>query len=110
MGRELRRVPQGWKHPKDDRGRYQPMYDCTYEDACIEHSEMDRYGPSPAYYHPKWIEPTHYQIYETVSEGTPISPVFETENETRQWLIESGVSEAAATRFIAEKWISMPFA
>lgn len=26
MGRELRRVPANWKHPKDGNGRYIPMY------------------------------------------------------------------------------------
>lgn len=27
MGREVRRVPRGWQHPKDERGRYKPLFD-----------------------------------------------------------------------------------
>jgi hypothetical protein len=42
---------------------------------------------------------THYQIYETVSEGTPQSPVFETMDEMEKWLISEGHSEKAAKGF-----------
>ncbi len=27
MGRELRKVPKGWKHPKNKEGRYIPLFD-----------------------------------------------------------------------------------
>lgn len=27
MGREVRRVPAEWQHPKDERGRYIPLFD-----------------------------------------------------------------------------------
>ena len=33
MGRELRKVPEGWEHPKNNDGSYQPMYDRFYGDA-----------------------------------------------------------------------------
>lgn len=35
MGREIRKVPANWEHPKSD-GRYQPMFDLYYGDAIDE--------------------------------------------------------------------------
>ncbi len=32
MGREIRKVPANWEHPKLDNGNYQPMYDEYYGD------------------------------------------------------------------------------
>ena len=39
MGREVRRVPKDWQHPKDDRGRYIPMFDSSYAAAAAEWEE-----------------------------------------------------------------------
>jgi hypothetical protein len=36
MGREVRRVPMNWQHPKKANGRYQPLHDQTYEDRMKE--------------------------------------------------------------------------
>ena len=33
MGRELRKVPANWEHPKDEDGKYHPMYNQYYGDA-----------------------------------------------------------------------------
>lgn len=41
-----------------------------------------------------------YQVWETVSEGSPVSPVFATADECVRWLIEQGHSESAAKTFI----------
>ena len=30
MGREVRRVPADWQHPRNDAGDYQPMFDEVY--------------------------------------------------------------------------------
>jgi hypothetical protein len=48
--------------------------------------------PAEEYYRPDWTdeERTHYQIYETVSEGSPISPVFATLKECENFLVEVG--------------------
>jgi len=41
-----------------------------------------------------------YQIYETVTEGTPVSPVFESLNDLESWLVHTqGHTAAAAERF-----------
>jgi hypothetical protein len=44
--------------------------------------------PEPKYYRPNWKEgeATWFQIYETVSEGTPISPPFATKEELVDWM------------------------
>jgi len=43
-------------------------------------------------------------MWETVSEGSPISPVFATDGELAQWLVDQGHSEDAAARFIEAEW------
>jgi hypothetical protein len=66
MGREIRKVPKNWEHPKDEQGKYKPMVDeqeWTEEEAVC------------------------FQIYETVSEGTPVSPVFDTLADMEDWLV-----------------------
>lgn len=143
MGREIRRVPLDWEHPRDARGRYQPMYDEAYEDAaarwltaCIAWSQgtngtqeqrdkhpyyWDWDGPPPAraYYRPKWTAEMRvgYQVYETVTEGTPVSPVFESKDDIIAWLTApipaddpypglsvQGMSRAQAERFVEAAW------
>ena len=128
MGREIRRVPQGWEHPKED-GRFLPMFDKDYETVrktWVEELLLWQEGK-----HPKqdsdWLksidfweydntpdretcrpafetEPICYQMYETVSEGTPTSPVFETEEEMIDWLVQQGHSSEAAQIFVEKKW------
>ena len=126
MGREIRRVPIDWEHPRY-RGHYVPLFDQTYIEAIAEW-EAERtaflndpeeqaradmpfekwHGAPPCrdYYRPEWLvgTATAYQVYETVSEGTPVSPVFGTEADLRNWLIAQGYSERAADKFIVHKW------
>jgi hypothetical protein len=145
MGREIRKVPKGWEHPKNDRGEYQPMYDEDYETAlnkwwtnhCLwieeKHpdqikspelvneykyfAEWDGNAPDVEYYRPKWTDEERkcIQMYETVSEGTPVSPVFETEDELIEYLVEygdfwaqsrgtGGYSREAAEKFVRVGW------
>jgi hypothetical protein len=49
MGRELRRVPENWEHPKNDYGKYQPMYNKYYGDALNEWLKQ----------HNQWEDGTH---------------------------------------------------
>ena len=134
MGREVRRVPPNWEHPKRERfdyraGRrveeYQPMRGRTAEAAMAEWQEeyaawlagehdrvIAEYGeldypkaepyrafcawhgepPDPAYYRPVWDESaaTWWQVYETVSEGTPVTPPFATKEELVDYLATHG--------------------
>ena len=108
MGREIRSVPLDWKHPTDANGHYIPLLDQSYREAMDEWSTVypDEDEPDPADYRPDWDESTAtaYQVYETVTEGTPVSPVFATTSELRAWLLGQGHSEYASDEFIKRKW------
>lgn len=120
MGREIRRVPANWNHPKDEDGSYQPLrddyvgslkyykeevdnfiknmtevvqkgtvkiYENTFDSAqeaykyLTEDGQMEK--PDIADFMPsgEW-----YQLFENVSEGTPLSPPFATTKELIDWL------------------------
>ena len=122
MAREIRRVAPDWEHPKDSDGYYKPLYDETFASASQEwqegyaawqiepqadcpFEEWDGPAPDPEYYRPEWTrEPSCYQVYETVSEGTPVSPVFVSLNEMDTWLVEQGFSAKATAAFIKGGW------
>jgi hypothetical protein len=119
MGRKIRKVPANWDHPKQEGrydGRLQPMFDETFEKAaaewkaefakwesgerdsyCSEESKTLEYWewnggpPHRAYYRPwKDEEAVWFQVWETVSEGTPVSPPFATEAELVDYLATNG--------------------
>ena len=134
MGREIRRVPQNWDHPKNEYGNYKPMYDEHFDDAFnkwledfdrIRRGEFNQYEkdcyknladwledykpPQREYYRPwKNIEATWYQLWETVSEGTPVSPPFETKEDFIKYLAENGDTwgESGWGREKAEKFVN----
>lgn len=139
MGREIRRVPPNWKHPQDEKGDYISMYDHDYESKAeewIENFKLWENGEHPAQERNKDIkyfwewenppdeetcrprfcgDPTWYQVYETVSEGTPVTPPFETKDELIDYLVENGDfwdqkrgdggwSRKAAEQFVENEW------
>lgn len=115
MGREIRKVPPHWEHPKrkcphepwaggcydakQHNGQcYQPLCDKDFN-ACIA----------------KWEQPTWYQVYETVSDGTPVTPPFATTQELIEYLVQygdfwdqhrgdGGWIRAYAERFVESEW------
>lgn len=128
MGREIRKVPKGWQHPKDDKGRFKPLNDEYYGDAVEEwynnhklwlekkhpdqlrdskldykfFAEWGGNAPDIEYYRlEKWSEEEAncFQMYQTVSEGTPVSPVFESLEGLENWLVGEGYSRTAAYEF-----------
>lgn len=120
MGREIRMVPPNWDHPKglrpNGREGYQPMFDRRFEDAAADWKEefakwesgerpsyctdewKDREfweyngGPPDREYYRPWedSEASWFQAWETVSEGTPVSPPFETKEELIEYLVANG--------------------
>ena len=77
---------QLWKsgnHPAQLSGRAK---DCT------DFSEWHGGPPRPEYYRPNWKpeEMTWVQLYETVTEGTPVSPPFATKEELVEYLVANG--------------------
>ena len=65
--------------------------------------------PDPADYMPEFPEgeATGWCMYETTSEGTPISPVFETPEELARWLADTGASSFGSSTATYEQWLSM---
>lgn len=110
MGREVRRVPPNWEHPQEGSSskKFKPMFDITYADARKdwldgladhkpeEHDGLDywEYNGNPPeredYRTYSDAEATWFQVYETVSEGTPVTPPFETKDELVQYLATHG--------------------
>jgi len=76
--------------------------DREFINACCKYYWEYDSPPDENYYRETaWTEAeaTCYQVYETVSEGTPVSPVFETKDEMITWLIQQGYSEKAVRNF-----------
>lgn len=57
MGRELRKVPAGWDHPKTSDGKFQPMFNEFYGDA------MDTWIKA----HNDWLAGTHSDLIDDPS-------------------------------------------
>lgn len=120
MGREIRRVPPNWEHPKKEYDRiehgryvrvldYKQMFDRPFAPAMEEwyaewkaHKPEEHEGmqywewsggpPDPEYYRPDWDKgtATWFQVYQTVGEGSPVSPPFATQAELVDYLVEHG--------------------
>ena len=122
---------------------HQPMYDRTYASAVaewkadfakweagerrsyfdpadypdgVEYWEWESTPPERAYYRP-WLddEAVWFQVWETVSEGTPVTPPFATKEELVDYLVEhgdfwdqkrgdGGWSREGAERFVGSGW------
>lgn len=46
-----------------------------------------------------------YQVWETVTEGSPVSPVFKTKDELIVWLVSQGTSLEGAKAFAESEWV-----
>ncbi|HZR50150.1 MAG TPA: hypothetical protein VFB06_11580 [Streptosporangiaceae bacterium] len=116
--REVRPVPFGWEHPRrpgtysDGSPRYVPLYsratlrDHVRSNAGNPHPD-DYIKIDPDRYMPAIPEgtPYGYQLYETTSEGTPLSPVFRTLDELAAWC-EHGATVFASDRWTKEQWLA----
>lgn len=58
-------------------------------------------------YMPRWTqgEATHLMMYETTSEGTPISPAFATPEELARWLADNNASAFGSQGASYEAWL-----
>jgi len=124
MGRETRRVPEGWEHPKDQEGKYIALYDSIFQKAACEwdsenkqwdkvsqgctYAEYEGERPEESWYMPEFREDqlTQIMMYETCSEGTPISPAFDTPEELAKWLADNGASAFGDMTATYEQWLS----
>jgi hypothetical protein len=112
MGREIRRVPKDWEHPKRD-GKYVPMVaHFPYNEEEVREGLKDGWlkGDPPHYgvdIMPDWPEEerTHYQMYESCTEGTPISPVLESPEAVARWLVDNKASWFAGDEASYDAWL-----
>ena len=151
MGREIRRVPEDWEHPRytaetsfgrGQAGKFIPLFDNDFAAAAEEwmvNLDLFRRGEHPCqamiekyadYFWQydespdsktcrvrQWIpeEATHYQVYETVSEGTPLTPPLPSKQAVVDYLVtrgdfcdqqehERGWNRAAAERFVQDEY------
>lgn len=86
MARELRKVPPTWQHPKDQYGQFIPLlprhrYDPSDWQRGIDIDDVCM----PAF---PVAKATHYVMYETVSEGTPLSPAYRHVEDIARWLAD----------------------
>ena len=65
--REVREIPKGWRHPTDDRRRHIPLLPFGYR-----FDEDQTAVPTM----PPALGDTEIAVYETTTEGTPITPAF----------------------------------
>jgi len=79
------------------------------EDRNYPFEEWSGSRPQEQDYMPDWPEEerTHFQMYENVTEGTPISPPMESPEALVQWLAENGVNAGAFRTATYEQWLRM---
>jgi hypothetical protein len=65
MGRQVRRVPADWQHPRNPAGRLIPMRQARDSRARASDAFMPDWPPELR---------THWQLYEVTTAGTPLSP------------------------------------
>ena len=129
MGRELKRVPLDFDYMKERvwYGYYLSLTTCksTNREYCEQCKKMaqiknipmtdrgcpdwDRYLEEPLSKLKELLEVPNgegYQLWETTSEGSPISPVFETLDELCEWC-EDNATTFAHSKANKEKWKQM---
>lgn len=91
-----------WDYKNQDWRPKPAEYTFTWED-------WDGEIPDATEYMPDWPESerTHYQMYETTTEGKPISPVFATPEELAHWLADNHANSFCDMTETYETWLSM---
>jgi hypothetical protein len=82
VGIQIVRLPLGYQHPTASDGEY-----------------LDGAHLEPLW-HMSAEQKSCFQIYQNVSEGTPVSPIFRSKEELCQWMVSQGESPEAAAAFL----------
>jgi hypothetical protein len=126
MGREVRLVPEGFTWPVNKTwwGFVLPPVACQLcggTGKAKPYTHMSRHGAKPyrseycpvcegeGKVYPKIPVPEgiHYQMWETTSEGSPISPPFTTPQELARWLSDNDASACGSRGATYEGWLAM---
>lgn len=81
----------------DERWGICPICDGHGDDPALR-AAADAWKPTPP------PDGPGFQVWESVTSGSPISPVFKTEIALENWLVANGSSRAAAKFFIGATW------
>lgn len=119
MSREIRRVPLDYQHPREwDSYRRRIEFLSLYpgerfasDMADFKANPEDWEGRKPRFeeYMPDFTgrDDLGYCMYETTSEGSPISPVFATPEEVARWLADNDASAFGSDTATYEQWLSV---
>jgi hypothetical protein len=88
-----------------ERGEF-PAY-ASEESKLLTYEEWEGEAPDPDYYMPEFPygSCTHYQMYETCTEGSPISPVMDSPESLARWLADNGASSFGSATSTYEQWL-----
>ncbi len=97
---------QGLQRCYGDAGPWKPIEE-RYERMTFSAYHGRR--PDPCDYMPDWPqkERTHLMMYEDCSEGTPISPAFETPEALARWLVDNSASAFGGQPASYEGWLNV---
>lgn len=104
---------EGWAKWQEglcrDYGEGEQWKPVDEEDRHTRYTDYAGPRPSPDDYMPNWPDEqrTHLMMYEDTSEGTPISPAFETPEELARWLADNGASSFGSDTATYEQWLPM---
>ncbi len=86
---------------------WRPDYCTDPEDRAMTYEQHNGQRPHKDDYMPDWPaeQRTHLMMYENTSEGTPISPAFETPEELARWLADSEASSFGNGTASYEGWL-----
>ena len=92
-------IDKEWQWVKNDK---EDVYNKYFED-------YEREYPNSRYYMQQFLEKekTHYMMFETCSEGTPLSPACATKKELAQWLADNKASTFGDMTATYEQWLGM---
>jgi hypothetical protein len=78
------------------------------EISCTRFTEWKGHRPDPEDYMPDFAPgtATHFMMYETCSEGTPISPAFATPDELARWLADNAASAFGSMTASYDQWLA----
>jgi len=120
--REVRPVALDWEHPRQPGSNaYRPLWSRSDLRADLERSEHPD-GPECQEpvdlrdYMPELAEgtPFGWQLYETATAGTPLSPVFATKGELAAWMSSPAagrdqVRPEVAAKFVTKGWAPLSY-
>ncbi len=86
---------------------WRPDYCTTAEGRAMTYEQYSGQRPHRDDYMPDWPAErrTHLMMYEDTSEGTPISPAFETPEELARWLADNNASAFGSSTASYEAWL-----